>query len=77
MKTEDFNVWFGVQRVTNEKYSKEQLDSIRDILEECWNYAQDSSKWHNNYEEESIEDLQNRIEELEDVLNEIYNLSRV
>ena len=38
MKTEDFNVWFGVQRVTNEKYSKEQLDSIRNILEECWNY---------------------------------------
>lgn len=77
MKIEDFNVWFGVQRVTNEKYSKEQLDSIRDILEECWNYAQDSFKEHNNYEEESIKELKDRIEELEDALNEIHSISGV
>lgn len=42
MKTEDFNVWFEVQKVTNKNYSKQQFDSIRDILEECWNYCKES-----------------------------------
>lgn len=77
MKTTNFNTWFEVQKVTNKNYSKEQFDSIRDILEECWNYSQSSFEEHNDYEEESIEDLQNRIEELEDVLNEIHSLSGV
>lgn len=70
MKTEYFDVWFGVQRVTNEKYSKEQLDSIRDILEECWNYSKESVC-------DDVKEMQDRIDELESVLEEIHSLSGV
>lgn len=81
MKTEDFNVWFEVQKVTNKNYSKEQFDSIRDILEECWNYSQESVKENNiNIEDcvyEDVNEMQDRIDELESALEEIHSLSCV
>ena len=81
MKTEDFNVWFEVQKVTNKNYSKEQFDSIRDILEECWNYSQESVKENNinidDCEYDDVKEMQNRIEELESKLEEIHSLSGV
>ena len=81
MKTEDFNVWFEVQKVTNKNYSKEQFDSIRDILEECWNYSQESVKENNIHiehcEYDDVKEMQDRIEELESALEEIHSLSGV
>lgn len=81
MKTEDFNVWFEVQKVTNKNYSKEQFDSMRDILEECWNYSQESVKENNiNIDDckyDDVKEMQNRIEELESALEEIHSLSGV
>lgn len=74
MKTEDFNVWFEVQKVTNKNYSKEQFDSIRDILEECWNYSKESVK---ECEYDDINEMQDRIDELESALEEIHSLSEV
>ena len=81
MKTEDFNVWFEVQKVTNKNYSKEQFDSIRDILEECWNYSKESVKENNinidDCEYDDINEIQDRIDELESALEEIHSLSGV
>lgn len=81
MKTEDFNVWFEVQKVTNKNYSKEQFDSIRDILEECWNYSKESVKENNinidDCEYDDINEMQDRIDELESALEEIHSLSGV
>lgn len=81
MKTEYFDVWFGVQKVTNKNYSKEQLDSIRDILEECWNYSKESVIENNihieNCEYDDVKEMQDRIDELESVLEEIHSLSGV
>lgn len=81
MKTEDFDVWFGVQKVTNEKYSKEQLDSMKDILEECWNYSKESVKENNinidDCDYDDVKEMQDRINELESALEEIHSLSGV
>lgn len=84
MKTKDFNVWFEVQKITNKNYSKEQFDSIKDILEECWNYSQESVKENtilldNNVdcEYDDIEEMIDRINELECALEEIHSLSGV
>lgn len=84
MKTKDFNTWFEVQKVTNKNYSKEQFDSMRDILEECWNYSKESVKENkilldNNVdcEYDDVKEMQDRIDELESALEEIHNLSGV
>ena len=64
MKTENFNTWFEVQKINTKLYA--QLEQYRSLFKECWDYAQDSFKEHNDYEEESIEKLKDRIGELED-----------
>ena len=74
MNIDDFETWFGVNKVISGK--EREMEELKELFQECWNNVKESEE--SSYEIELLEDdvcdLQDKVEKLDGAIADIKDI---